>query len=141
MTWRSISEKKQATSNLLKRRSHCLLTHLGLTHAQKSKTFKAPKFLPFSHITRLYTIHRYIKHAHSDFSCQCILPNHKPHFLTLLEQHQLEQYQQKKWKQKKHLAGRTLQATRSGLGAIRIAPKTLWGLDLSHFFKARKVGR
>lgn len=52
MTWRSISTKKtQARSNLRKRRSHCLVTHFGLRHAQKSTTFKAP-------------IHCYIKHMH-----------------------------------------------------------------------------
>lgn len=112
MTWRSISKKKtQARSNLRKRRSHCLVTHFGLRHAQKSTTFKAP-------------IHCYIKHMHIRmFHLKVYYPttNHTTS-TTLIRRISTE----KNGKQKKNTPVTTLQATRSGLGSLPRKPCGAW---------------
>lgn len=121
MTWRSISTKKtQARSNLRKRRSHCLVTHFGLRHAQKSTTFKAP-------------IHCYIKHMHIRiFHLKVYYPttNHTTSNLigtTLIRTTSTE----KNRGTKKKNTPVTLRKLRDQ--GSELAPKTLWGLDLSHF--------
>ena len=117
MTWRSISKKKtQARSNLRKRRSHCLVTHFGLRHAQKSTI----QFTATSNTCTFgFFISKYINPTTNHTTSNLI-------GTTLIRTISTEKN------------GKPKKTRRSPLCKLRdqgseLAPKTLWGLDLSHF--------